>query len=64
VNLTRLQRITLILFLIVIANWLMIRFTGYSLIGGDLFLVFLIVSVLLLGVSLLWPLLEKWFYRN
>jgi hypothetical protein len=64
VHLTRLQRITLILFLIVISNWLMIRFTGYSLIGGDLFLLFLVVSVLLLAISLIWPLFEKWFSKN
>jgi hypothetical protein len=59
VHLTRLQRITLILFLIVITNWLMISFTGYSLIGGDLFLLFLIISVLLLAISLIWPLFGK-----
>jgi hypothetical protein len=42
----------------------MIRFTGYSLIGGDLFLLFLVVSVLLLAISLIWLLFEKWFSKN
>ena len=58
--LSRLQRITLILFVTVVANWVVARLTGYSLIGGDLFTFFLIVFLVLLVVSLVWGLLGKW----
>ena len=62
--LSRLQRITLILFVTVVSNWVVAWLTGYSLIGGDLFTFFLIVLLLLLVVSLLWALLGKWLSRN
>ena len=58
-RLNRVQRMTVILFVIVVANGLMIRFTGYTLIGGDLFTLFLIVSLLLLIVTLVAPLVGK-----
>jgi hypothetical protein len=64
VVLSRLQRITLILFVTVVGNWVVAWFTGYSLIGGDLFTFFLIVFLLLLVVSLVWGLLGKWFFKN
>jgi hypothetical protein len=64
VALSRLQRITLILFVTVVSNWVVAWLTGYSLIGGDLFTVFLIVLLLLLVVSLVWGLLGKWLSRN
>lgn len=63
-RLNRVQRMTLILFVIVVANGLMIRFTGYTLIGGDLFTLFLIVFLLLLIVTLVAPLVGKFFARK
>lgn len=62
--LSRLQRITLILFVTVVANWGVAWLTGYSLIGGDLFTFFLIVFLMLLVVSLVWELLGKWLSKN
>ena len=63
-RLNRVQRITLILFLIVLANGVVASFTGYSLIGGDLYTFFLIVFLFLAVVSLLWALFGKWFPKN
>ena len=60
----RVQRITLILFVIVVTNWVVSSCTGYSLIGGDLFTLFLVVFVFLLVVSLVWPLVGKFFSRR
>ena len=62
--LSRLQRITLILCVTVVSNWVVAWLTGYSLIGGDLFTVFLIVLLLLLVVSLVWGLLGKWLSKS
>ena len=39
---TRLQRITLVLFVIVVTNWVVLSATGYSLLGSDLFTFFFI----------------------
>jgi hypothetical protein len=64
VALSRLQRITLILFVTVVANWAVASLTGYSLIGGDLFTFLLIVFLLFVVVSLVWALLGKWFSKN
>jgi len=60
---TRIQRITLILFIIAITNWLMVSTTGFSLFGGDLFTFLFIV---LLGFTLFRPLMRKvlWRVRN
>jgi uncharacterized membrane protein len=58
-SLTRLQRITLVLFVIVVTNWVMVAETGYSLIGGDLFAVFLIVFLGLSGLTLIRPVWRK-----
>ena len=58
-RLTRLQRITLILFLIVIINWVMASTVGYSLLGGDLFTVFLVVSLVSSSLTLAWPLMRR-----
>ena len=55
---------TLILFVIVMTNWVVSSYTGYSLIGGDLFTLFLVVFVFLLVVSLVWPLVGKFFSRR
>src|SRR5262245_4740468 len=61
-----LQRITLILFLTVVLNWIGFSTTGYSLIGGDLFTILFIVFLVLLGVTLVRPLVRKlvWRVRN
>ena len=63
---TRIQRITLILFIIAITNWLMVSTTGYSLLGGDLFTFFIILCLVLLGFTLFRPLMRKvlWRVRN
>jgi sigma-B regulation protein RsbU (phosphoserine phosphatase) len=57
---------TLILFVIVVTNGVMVSTTGYSILGGDLFTVFLILSIILLTLTLLRPLLRKvvWRVRN
>jgi hypothetical protein len=59
-RLTRLQRITLILFLIVVTNWFMLSTTGYSLLGGDLFTFFFIGFLTLSSVTLAFSLMRKW----
>src|SRR5215813_1901546 len=61
-----LQRITLILFATVVLNWIGLSTTGYSLIGGDLFTILFIVFLVLLGVTLVRPLVRKlvWRVRN
>jgi len=64
VVLSRLQRITLILLVTVVANWVIAWLTGYSLIGGDLFTFFLLVFLLLLVVSLVRGLCGKWLSKN
>ena len=53
----RVRRITLILFVIVLANWAAGHLTGYTLIGGDLFLFFLIAFSI-------WLLLKKLFKKS
>jgi len=58
-QLTWLQRITLILFVTVVVNWVVASITGYSLLGGDLFTIFLIVFSLLLGLTLIRPLMRR-----
>src|SRR6266446_2263446 len=65
-RLTRLQRITLILFAIVVTNWAMVSTTGYSLLGGDLFTFFFIIFLVLLTLTLIRPLMRKlvWRVRN
>jgi sigma-B regulation protein RsbU (phosphoserine phosphatase) len=65
-KLSRLQRITLILFVIMVANWAMVSTTGYSLLGGDLFTLFFIVFFVLLAVTVVRPLAKKlvWRVRN
>ena len=55
---------TLIFFVIVVVNGLMIHFTGYTLIGGDLFTVFLVVFLLLLLVTLVAPLVGKFVSKK
>ena len=58
-RLTRLQRITLILFLIVVSNRVTEFTVGYSLLGGDLFAVFLVVFLVLSCLILVWPLMRR-----
>jgi len=58
-QLTWLQRITLILFVTVVVNWVVASITGYSLLGGDLFTIFLIVFSVLLGLTLIRPLMRR-----
>ena len=62
-TLSRLQRITLILFVIMVANWVMVSTTGYSLLGGDLFTLFFIVFFVLLGVTLIPPVVRRVVWR-
>jgi phosphoserine phosphatase RsbU/P len=61
-----LQRITLILFVTAVLNWIGFAATGYSLIGSDLFTILLIVFLVLLGVTLVRPIVRKlvWRVRN
>ena len=54
---------TIILFVIVVTNWVMVTFTGYTLIGGDLFTVFLVVFLILLVLSLVGPLVGRFFSK-
>ena len=58
------QRVTVILFVTVVANWLTERATGYSLIGGDLFTVLFIGFFVLAALSLLPPLIRKFVVRS
>ena len=62
-NLSWLQRITLVLFVIMVANWAMVSITGYSLLGGDLFTLFFIVFFVLLGLTLIPPLVRRIVWR-
>ena len=63
IRLSRLKRITLVLFVIVLTNWLMVSFTGYALMGGDLFTVFFIVFLVLSGIALAPAVMRKVRYR-
>jgi hypothetical protein len=58
-RLTRLQRMTVVLFVIVVTNWVMVSTTGYSLLGGDLFTFFLIVFVVLTSIAVAGTLMRK-----
>jgi hypothetical protein len=58
-HLTRLQRMTLVLFLIVVTNWAVVSATGYSLLGGDLFTFFLIVFLVLTSAALAGTMVRK-----
>ena len=62
-RLTRLQRITLVLFVIVLFNWLMLASTGYTIAGGDLLTLFFIIFLVLLALSLIKPLIERLLRR-
>ena len=59
IRLTRLQRLTLVLFVIVVTNWILVSFTGYSLMGGDLFTVFFIVLLVLSTIVLAGTVMRK-----
>jgi hypothetical protein len=65
-RLTRLQRLTLVLFVIVVTNWVMVSTTGYSLLGGDLFTFFFIAFLALSSVALVAAVMRKvrWKVRN
>ena len=60
------QRITLILFVTVLLNWLVASITGYALLGSDLFTILLIVFIILLTFTLVRPVARKilWRVRN
>ena len=58
-KLSRLQRITLVLFVIVVTNWVVVSTTGYSLLGGDLFMVFFLVFLVLSTLMLVGTLMRK-----
>jgi hypothetical protein len=62
-RLTRLQRVTLVLFVIVLFNWLMQASTGYSIAGGDLLTLFFIIFLVLLSLSLLRPFMQTTLRR-
>lgn len=53
-KLNRLQRITLIFFIIVVTNWVVASLTGYSLIGGDLFVIFFLAFLALFTLLCFW----------
>src|SRR6516164_7487672 len=61
-----LQRITLILFVLVLANWITSSTIGYALIGGDLFTFLFVISICLLALTLIGPIVRKivWRVRN
>jgi len=59
IRITRLQRITLILFVIMVANWAVMSATGYSLLGGDLFTLFFIVFLALTTIALAGAVMRK-----
>src|SRR5690242_6727433 len=65
-QLSRLQRINLILVVIVVANWAISSVTGYSLIGSDLFVIFFLAFLVVLAVVCLRPLTQRllWRVRN
>src|SRR5689334_13749635 len=65
-RLSRIQRITLVLFAIVVANWAISSLTGYSLIGSDLFVIFFLAFLVLFAVLCLRPLTRRllWRVRN
>ena len=58
-RLTRIQRLTLILFVIVVTNWVMVSATGYSILGGDLFILFFIGFLILFLITCIRPLLRR-----
>ena len=58
-RLTRIQRVTLVLFTIMVTNWLMVSTTGYTLLGGDLFTVFFLIFLALTSVALGGTLMRK-----
>ncbi len=47
---SRLDRVTVILFAIVMVNAVTVRTVGYSLLGGDLFTLFLVIALALAAV--------------
>src|SRR6516164_6319 len=65
-KLSRIQRITLILFAIVVANSVISSLTGYSLIGSDLFVIFFLAFLIVFAVLCLRPLTRRllWRVRN
>ena len=65
-RLTRLQRITLVLFGVAVVNGIMVVAAGYSLMGGDLLTAAFVVSLTLLAFSFVPPLMRKvvWRVRN
>ena len=63
-RLTRLQRFTLVLFVIMVTNWVMVSTTGYTLLGGDLFTVFFLIFLVLTGVALGGALVRKVRYNK
>ena len=65
-RLTRLQRITIILFITVVANWLVASTFGYSLLGGDFFTLLLILFLIVLAATFLRPWIRRilWRVRN
>jgi sigma-B regulation protein RsbU (phosphoserine phosphatase) len=65
-QLSRIQRINLILFAIVVANWAISSVTGYSLIGSDLFVICFLAFLVVLAVLCLRPLTRRllWRVRN
>lgn len=50
----RLLRITLIFLAVVLSNWCAEHFTGYALIGGDLFLILLLGLAAIFAFTYIW----------
>ena len=65
-RLNRIQRITLVLFVAVILNWILDSTTGYQILGGDLLTVLFCISLLILVLRSIRPLTQRllWRLRN
>ena len=62
-RLTWIQRITLVLFLLVVTNWVMNATIGYSLLGADLFTLFFIIFLCLSLITAIRPLMQRLLWR-
>src|SRR5687768_12989098 len=65
-QLTRIQRITIILFVLVLTNWILVSTAGYTLIGADLINLFFILFLILFVLTSIRPLMLAlvWRLRN
>ena len=63
-KLTRIQRLTLVLFIIVVVNAISVSTTGYAIAGGDVLTVLLIVCLILFAISGVRPLMRRLLKRG